>query len=138
MKVEIIFYEDRDFQGRFYECSRDCADLHSYFSLCNSVRVESGCSVLYERPNYMGLGLYERPDFGSQIAEHIEDCPLAQETFWLREVHSSVVMDGAWMFYEQPNYRGRQYFLDRGEYRKHMDWGTTTPVVHSFHRITKF
>ncbi|MBN3307510.1 CRGD protein, partial [Amia calva] len=28
--------------------------MHSYLSRCNSVRVDSGCWVLYERPNYSG------------------------------------------------------------------------------------
>ncbi|XP_041724563.2 gamma-crystallin M2-like [Coregonus clupeaformis] len=51
---QIVFFEDKNFQGRSYECNSDCPDLHSYFSRCNSIRVESGCWVLYERPNYAG------------------------------------------------------------------------------------
>lgn len=30
------------------------ADLHSHFSRCNSIRVDSGIWMVYERPNYMG------------------------------------------------------------------------------------
>ncbi|KAJ8352901.1 hypothetical protein SKAU_G00243770 [Synaphobranchus kaupii] len=52
--AQIIFYEDRNFGGRHYECMSDCSDLSSYFSRCNSIRVESGCFMIYERPNYMG------------------------------------------------------------------------------------
>lgn len=51
---QIIFYEDRNFQGRHHECMSDCADLHPYFNRCNSVRVESGCFMVYERPHYLG------------------------------------------------------------------------------------
>lgn len=51
---QIVFYEDRNFQGRYYECSSDCPELNAHFSHCNSIRVESGSWVLYERPNYMG------------------------------------------------------------------------------------
>ncbi|MGH0139993.1 UNVERIFIED_CONTAM: hypothetical protein FKN15_021673 [Acipenser sinensis] len=167
---KIIFYEDRNFQGRHYECSSDCADLHSYFSRCNSVRVESGCWMMYERPNYMGyqyfmrrgeypdhqrwmgfndcvrscrmipqvygntykIRVYERPEFEGQKEE------LAEDTFHFRETNSCIVMDGTWVFYEQPNYKGRQYFLERGEYRHHSDWGATSPTVGSFRRITEF
>lgn len=32
----------------------DCADLHPYFNRCNSIRVESGCFMVYERPHYLG------------------------------------------------------------------------------------
>lgn len=64
---QIIFYEDKNFQGRSYECSNDCTDLHSYFSRCNSIRVESGCFMIYERPNFMGHQYFMRrgdyPDY---------------------------------------------------------------------------
>uniref|UniRef100_A0A8D0CKJ9 Gamma-crystallin M2-like n=1 Tax=Scleropages formosus TaxID=113540 RepID=A0A8D0CKJ9_SCLFO len=165
---------ERDFQGRSHECMSDCADLHSYFNRCNSIRVESaGCWVLYERPNYMGyqyiltpgeypdyqhwmgfndsirscrcvygkvykIRLYEKPDFGGKMVEHGEDCPSVQEAFKLHEIHSCIVLDGAWAFYNESNYKGRQYFLERGEYRQHEAWGATSPAVGSFRRITKF
>lgn len=64
---QIIFYEDKNFQGRSYECSNDCTDLHLYFSRCNSIRVESGCFMIYERPNFMGHQYFMRkgeyPDY---------------------------------------------------------------------------
>lgn len=52
--MQIIFYEDRNFQGRHHECMSDCADLHPYFNRCNSIRVESGCFMVYERSHYLG------------------------------------------------------------------------------------
>lgn len=51
---QIIFYEDRNFGGRHHECTSDCADLHSAFDRCRSVRVESGVFVVYDRPGYTG------------------------------------------------------------------------------------
>lgn len=51
---QIIFYEDKNFKGRRYECDSDCSDFHTYLSRCNSIHVESGIWVVYERPNYMG------------------------------------------------------------------------------------
>lgn len=65
--MQIIFYEDRNFQGRHYECSTDCPEMQNYFSRCNSIRVESGCWVAYEKPNYGGyqymLHKGEYPDY---------------------------------------------------------------------------
>lgn len=52
--LQIIFYEDKNFQGRRYECDSDCSDFQAYLSRCNSIRVESGAWVVYERPNYLG------------------------------------------------------------------------------------
>ncbi|XP_067843955.1 gamma-crystallin M2-like isoform X3 [Heptranchias perlo] len=171
---KITFYEERNFQGRHYECTGDCADLHSYFSQCNSIRVESDCWVVYEKPNYMGyqyvlrrgeypdyqrwmgfndcirschmytyvstyrMRIYERPDFGGQMMEFTDDCPSVYDRFHYHDIHSCHVMDGYWTFYEQPNYRGQQYFMRPGEYRKFSDWGSTSGTVGSFRRIMDF
>uniref|UniRef100_A0AAQ4RCA9 Beta/gamma crystallin 'Greek key' domain-containing protein n=1 Tax=Gasterosteus aculeatus aculeatus TaxID=481459 RepID=A0AAQ4RCA9_GASAC len=51
---KIIFYEDRNFQGRKYETNSDCPELTSYLSRCHSCKVESGCFMVFDRPNYMG------------------------------------------------------------------------------------
>ncbi|XP_075140161.1 gamma-crystallin 1 isoform X1 [Leptodactylus fuscus] len=170
---KIIFYEDRNFQGRSYECSSDCSDLNSYFSRCNSIRVENGNWMLYERPNYSGhqyflrrgeypdfqqwmglndsirscriipqvhrgsfrMRIYEREEFRGQMMEFTEDCPQVHEEFNYHDIHSCNVLEGHWIFYEQPNYRGRQYYLRPGEYRRYTEWGAVTPRVGSFRRV---
>ncbi|KAG8000965.1 Gamma-crystallin M3, partial [Nibea albiflora] len=169
---QIIFYEDKNFQGRSYECSNDCTDLHSYFSRCNSIRVESGCFMIYERPNFMGhqyfmrrgeysdyqrwmgfsscirscrmipayrgsyrMRIYEKPDFSGHMMEFMDDCPCVSDRFHHRHVYSCNVMNGYWIFYEYPNYRGRQYFLRNGEYRRYRDWCATCAIVGSFRRV---
>lgn len=96
------------------------------------------CVVLKVYGNAYKIRIYERPDFGGQMAEYCEDCPSVHEAFKFREFNSCMVMDGAWAFYEQPNYRGRQYFLEQGEYRNYTDWGATSPCVGSFRRVTEF
>ncbi|XP_043931894.1 gamma-crystallin M2-like isoform X2 [Protopterus annectens] len=172
---KIIFYEDKNFKGRCYECSTDCDNLHSYFSHCNSIRVESGCWMVYENPNYMGyqyflkrgeypdyqswmgfgdrihscrriphyqgsyrMKIYERPEFGGHVMECMDDCPSAYDRFHYQDIHSCNVMEGYWLFYEQPHYRGRQYFLKPGEYRRFSDWGAISSRIGSFRRITDF
>ncbi|KAM9805129.1 gamma-crystallin M2-like [Neosynchiropus ocellatus] len=173
---KIVFFEDVNFQGRSYECSGDCLDLRSYFSRCNSLKVDSGSWVLYEHPNYTGyqyvlspgeysdhhkwmgfndsvkscrfiknvygkswkIRFYDKQDFGGQAAEYGEDCPSVYEALKFREFYSCQVMDGAWVLYAQPNYRGYQYFLERGEYHKYTDWGAASPAVGSFRMIKNF
>uniref|UniRef100_A0A8D2J9K3 Crystallin gamma S n=1 Tax=Varanus komodoensis TaxID=61221 RepID=A0A8D2J9K3_VARKO len=172
----------KNFQGRRYESDRDCLDFHTDLSRCNSIRVEGGAWVVYERPNFAGnmyvlthgeypeyqrwmglndrvsscksiqtlncvtllnsyvtckyqIQLFEKGDFSGQMNEFTEDCPSLMEQFHFREIHSCKVMDGAWVFYEHPNFRGRQYLLERGEYSKPMEWGAASPVVQSFRRI---
>ncbi|CAG06605.1 unnamed protein product [Tetraodon nigroviridis] len=63
----ITFYEEKNFQGRSYECSTDCSDIHMHLNRCNSCRVDNGCFVVYDRPNFLGNQVFLRrgdyPDF---------------------------------------------------------------------------
>uniref|UniRef100_A0A3B1IGP5 Gamma-crystallin M2-like n=1 Tax=Astyanax mexicanus TaxID=7994 RepID=A0A3B1IGP5_ASTMX len=157
----IIFYEDRNFMGRSYECSSDCSDMSTYLSRCHSCRVESGCWMVYDRPNYMGnqyfmrrgeysdymsmmgmsdcirscrqipmyrgsyrMRIYERENFMGQMMEVTEDCESIMERYnWSSGCHSCHVMDGHWLMYEQPQYRGRMRYFRPGEYRSFRDYG---------------
>uniref|UniRef100_A0A8C5PQS9 Beta/gamma crystallin 'Greek key' domain-containing protein n=1 Tax=Leptobrachium leishanense TaxID=445787 RepID=A0A8C5PQS9_9ANUR len=170
----IIFYEDRNFQGRSYECSSDSSDLLSFFNRCGSVRVEHGNWMVYEFPNYRGcqfflktgeypdfnqctefgdsirscriipqqgsckIRVYEREDFRGQMMEFTEDCPQLYEKFRYRDIHSCNVLEGHWIFYDEPNYKGRQYYLRPGEYRKYNDWGGVNGRVGSIRRAVEF
>lgn len=79
---QIVFYEDKNFQGRRYECDSDCSDFHTYLSRCNSIRVESGAWVVYERPNYMGyqyvLSRGEYPEYQRWMGlnDHLSSCKM--------------------------------------------------------------
>ncbi|KAJ1186767.1 hypothetical protein NDU88_003548 [Pleurodeles waltl] len=169
---KITFYENRNFQGRSYECSVDCPDLYSYFNRCNSIRVHNGPWMLYERPNYMGnqyflrkgeypdyhdwmgysdairscrripehsgsfkIKIYESGDLGGYMREFTEDCPQLRDCFRFHNIQSCNVQDGHWIFYEEPHYRGRQYYLSPGEHRRYTDWGARNPIVGSFRRV---
>uniref|UniRef100_A0A8C9ZYA0 Crystallin, gamma S4 n=1 Tax=Sander lucioperca TaxID=283035 RepID=A0A8C9ZYA0_SANLU len=164
---QIVFYEDRDFQGKSYDCKGDSADLQGFIHRCNSVKVEAGWWVLYECNNYMGyqyvigpgeyndyrrwmgfndcvrscriiknvtpykLMLFDRPNFDGQSLELTEDMKSIQEKWLRREVQSCKVLEGSWIFFEHPNFCGRQYLLEKGEYRHHSAWGALKPTVGS-------
>ncbi|XP_012681994.1 gamma-crystallin M3-like [Clupea harengus] len=169
---KIIFFEDRNFGGRHHECMSDCADLHSYFNRCHSIRVESGCFQIYDRPNFMGnqffmkrgeysdymrmmgmsdcvrscrmipmhggsyrMRIYDRHDMSGKMTELNDDCPNVMDRYSMSDVQSCNVMDGHWLMYEQPNYRGKHYYLRPGEYRRYSDWGGMSPRVGSIRRI---
>ncbi|MEQ2204754.1 hypothetical protein XENOCAPTIV_018073 [Xenoophorus captivus] len=120
---QIIFYEDKNFQGRSYETSSDCAELTSYLSRCNSCRVESGCFMVYERPNFMGHQMLVRRGDG-QMKELMDDCDSIQERYRMSDCQSLHVMDGHWLLYEQPSFKGRMLYLRPGEYRSLREMGT--------------
>ncbi|GAA6232850.1 gamma-crystallin M2-like [Lates japonicus] len=172
MMSRIIFYEDRNFQGRSYECSSDCADMSSYLSRCHSCRVERGCFMVYDRTNFMGnqyflrrgeyadymsmmgmndcirscrmipmyrgsyrMRIYERENFGGQMYELMDDCDNIMDRYRMSNCMSCHVMDGHWLMYEQPHYRGRMMYMRPGEYRSFMNMGMGNMRFMSMRRI---
>ncbi|XP_053184252.1 gamma-crystallin S-like [Scomber japonicus] len=173
MEMEmIVFFEDKDFQGKSYECKGDSVDLHGYIHRCNSVKIEGGWWVMFERSNFTGyqyiigpgeyndfhhwmgfndcvrscriiknakgpckLKLFDRPNFDGQSLELTENMKTFQENWPRREVQSCKVLDGSWVFFEHPNFCGRQYLLEKGEYRHPSVWGALKATVGSIRRI---
>ncbi|XP_032609227.1 gamma-crystallin D-like isoform X2 [Hylobates moloch] len=99
---QITLYEDGGFQGRHNECSSDHPNLQPYLSRCNSVRVDSGCWMLYEQPNYAGLQYFlRRSDYADHqqcmgLSDSVRSCCLIP--------HMSAVR---LRIYEQGDYRGQ-------------------------------
>ncbi|XP_061540930.1 gamma-crystallin M3-like [Phyllopteryx taeniolatus] len=170
----IIFYEDRNFQGRSYETSSDCPELTTYLSRCNSCRVESGLFMVYEKPNFKGhqvlvrrgeypdsqrlmginmsdcirssrmiplhrgqfrVRIYEKENFGGQMHELTDDCENV-DRLRMSDCQSCNVMEGHWLMFEQPNFRGRMLYLKPGEHRNLREIGASNIIrLSSIRRI---
>ncbi|KAF7214761.1 gamma-crystallin M2-like, partial [Nothobranchius furzeri] len=109
---QIVFYEERNFKGRYHECNNNSSDLHTYVSRCNSIKVSGGFWV----GNSWRMKIWEKPNFEGESME-LSDNML---TFLPRAL---------------PNYRGHQFLLERGEYRRHSEWGSRQPGVGSIRRV---
>uniref|UniRef100_A0A8C9ECX9 Gamma-crystallin C n=1 Tax=Phocoena sinus TaxID=42100 RepID=A0A8C9ECX9_PHOSS len=161
---KITFYEDRGFRAAATSAAATAPTCSPTSGRCNSIRVDSGCWMLYERPNYQGhqyflrrgdyppttssgwasttpstsshrLRLYEREDHKGLMVELSEDCSCIQDRFHLNEVRSLHVLEGCWVLYEMPNYCGRQYLLRPQEYRRYHDWGAMDAKAGSLRRV---
>ncbi|XP_053327942.1 gamma-crystallin 2-like [Spea bombifrons] len=89
-------------------------------------------------PHFSGphrLKVYERDEFRGQMMEFTEDCPSVYDRFLYQNIYSCNILLGYWIFYEQPSYKGKQYYLKPGEYRRFNDWGASDARVGSFRRI---
>lgn len=75
--------------------------------------------------------IYERPEFRGRMTELTDDCPSHHSN----DIASCNVIDGHWIFYEHPHYRGRQYLMRPGEYRRCSEWGSMSSRVGSIKRI---
>lgn len=91
-----------------------------------------------QHPGTYRMRIYERDDFRGQMSEITDDCLSLQDRFHLNEIHSLNVLEGSWVLYEMPSYRGRQYLLRPGEYRRYLDWGAMNAKVGSLRRVMDF
>ncbi|XP_076871809.1 uncharacterized protein LOC143522042 [Brachyhypopomus gauderio] len=104
VRSSIIFYEDKNFQGRWYVSSGDCADLTIYLSSCCSCRVESGYFMVYDQPNFKGNQYFVRVGAYSHyqcmgMVDSIRSCrmiPPHRGAFRIR-------------IYERENFGGQKY-----------------------------
>lgn len=111
----------------------------TFCSVCPFISSSCFFSVIFTQASGdpYKIQLYGKGDFAGQVFEANEDCPSVLEKFHWREIHSCRVLGGWWVFYEHPNYKGRQYLLEKGDYRKSVDWGAVCPTVQSFRRLTE-
>uniref|UniRef100_A0A4W4EB47 Beta/gamma crystallin 'Greek key' domain-containing protein n=1 Tax=Electrophorus electricus TaxID=8005 RepID=A0A4W4EB47_ELEEL len=171
---KIIFFEDRNFKGHSYEWTSDCSDMAPFLARCHSCRVESGCWMVYDRPNFMGnqyfvrrgeyadymsmwgmsewvkscrlipmhrgpyrTRIYGRENFMGQMMEIMDDCDSVTERYhWSSGFMSCHVLDGHWLLYEMPHYKGRMWYFQPGEYRNFREMvGTGSMRFMSMRRI---
>uniref|UniRef100_A0A3B3XI99 Beta/gamma crystallin 'Greek key' domain-containing protein n=1 Tax=Poecilia mexicana TaxID=48701 RepID=A0A3B3XI99_9TELE len=144
---QIVFYEGQDFQGKSYDCKGDSADLYSYIRRCNSVKVQAGWWVLYERNNFSGyqyiIDHQKRESPENNAIKHtlyiqlntllllLTDNMNSLREKWPCQVMSCKVLQGSWVFYEHPNFSGRQYLLEKGEYGRQMSLSFTKRILPS-------
>ncbi|XP_047432070.1 gamma-crystallin M2-like [Mugil cephalus] len=108
MSAKIVFFEERNFKGRSYECIGDCSEIASHLSQCSSCRVEGGRFMVYDQPNFTGqqylLTRGEYPEYQNSIGfnDCIQSCrivPLHKGPFKM-------------MIYEKANFEGKMHELN--------------------------
>ncbi|OCT73848.1 hypothetical protein XELAEV_18032812mg [Xenopus laevis] len=133
-----ICYDHPDFKGQQYILERgEYPDLHrwnghnDHMGSCRPVRMHG------ERYR---LELFEGCNFTGQCMEFHEDCPYLQGRGWNKNCVNAckVYGDGAWMLYEEPNYRGRMYIVERGDYRSFNEWQSQNANIQSVRRVVNY
>ncbi|MEQ2237603.1 hypothetical protein ILYODFUR_024751 [Ilyodon furcidens] len=93
------------------------------------------CKIIRSSKGPFKLRLYGRPNFNGHTLEVTDNMTSLQEKWLQHEVMSCKVLEGSWVFYEHPNFSGRQYLLEKGEYESPSGWGALTATVGSIRRI---
>ncbi|NP_001017738.2 crystallin, beta A1, like 1 [Danio rerio] len=140
-----VGYEHHDFQGQQFILERGEYPHWDAYSGNLSYHVERLMSF---RPIYCAshqssrMTIFERENFLGRNAELCDDYPSLQAMGWCRpEVGSMHVQCGAFVCYEFPGYKGRQYIMEcerhSGDFQHWRNWGShsQTPQIQSIRRI---
>uniref|UniRef100_A0A8C6WNN2 Crystallin, gamma M7 n=1 Tax=Neogobius melanostomus TaxID=47308 RepID=A0A8C6WNN2_9GOBI len=80
------------------------------------------------------LKLYEHFDMGGSMMELTDDCSNLMNRFRMSNFNSCDV-EGHWLVYEHPHYRGRHYYLRPGQYSSFSDWSGFNSRMGSIRRL---
>ncbi|TMS09791.1 Gamma-crystallin N-A [Larimichthys crocea] len=75
-----------------------------------------------------------------QCVEVCDDCPFLQARGLTNNCVNSIRVygDGAWVLYEEPNYRGRMYIVERKNYCNFMEWQAENHNIQSVRRVANY
>uniref|UniRef100_A0A8C5UF71 Crystallin gamma N n=1 Tax=Malurus cyaneus samueli TaxID=2593467 RepID=A0A8C5UF71_9PASS len=164
----ITFYEGKCFTGRKLDVCGSCNSFQDqgFLNRVNSICVQSGAWVCFDHPDFRGqqyiLEHGEYPDFyrWNGRSDHLGSCrPVGMVSGISRKgdgeavsaIHSewprcmSTVLAPRsppsvprWVLYEEPNYRGRMYVVERGEFSSFNAWQARSASVQSIRRVVNY
>ena len=82
------------------------------------------------------MKIYERENLTGQMHELLEDCESLQDRLFMSDCQSCNVLEGHFLLFEQPNFRGRMVYVKPGEYKNLREMGLTNMMrISSIRRI---
>uniref|UniRef100_A0A8C3XVG8 Beta-crystallin B3 n=1 Tax=Chelydra serpentina TaxID=8475 RepID=A0A8C3XVG8_CHESE len=82
------------------------------------------------------IHLFENAGYNGRKMEIVDDdVPSLWAHGFQDRVASVKALDGTWVGYEYPGYRGRQYVFERGEYQHWNEWDANQPQIQSVRRV---
>ncbi|TWW61702.1 beta-crystallin B3-like [Takifugu flavidus] len=82
------------------------------------------------------LHLFENEGYEGRKMEIVDDDVPSLWAYGFQDrVASAKVINGTWVGYMYPGYRGRQYVFEHGEFKHWNNWGATAPLIQSVRRV---
>ncbi|XP_062853848.1 gamma-crystallin M3-like [Trichomycterus rosablanca] len=129
-----MVYERASFMGN--QCFLRRGDYADYQCMGMIESIQS-CRSIPQHSGTFRIRIYEKENFSGQMYELMDDCNSFMDCYRISDILSCNVMDGHWLMYEQPHYRGRMIYLRPEEYRAVRDMGMSSMMrFSSIRRIT--
>ncbi|XP_069788941.1 beta-crystallin B3-like [Narcine bancroftii] len=82
------------------------------------------------------INLFENAGFQGRKMEIVEDdVPSLWAHGFQNRVASIKAINGTWVGYQYPGYRGRQYIFEKADYKHWNEWDSNQPLIQSIRRI---
>ncbi|XP_078008803.1 gamma-crystallin N [Phascolarctos cinereus] len=133
-----ICFDHPDFRGQQFILER--GEYPDFYRWNGHNDHMGSCRPVGMHGEHYRLEIFEGCNFTGQCLEFTEDCPFLQSQGWAKNCVNAVKVygDGAWVLYEEPNYRGHMYVVERGDYRSFNDWQAHSANVQSLRKVVNF
>ncbi|KAM9592547.1 LOW QUALITY PROTEIN: gamma-crystallin N [Trichechus inunguis] len=126
-----VCFEHPDFQGQQFILEH--GDYPDFFRWNGHNDHMGSCRPVGMHGEHFRLEIFEGCNFTGQL-EFTEDSPFLQSQGWAKNCVSALKV---WVLYEEPNYHGRMYVVERGDFRCCSDWEAQSAHIQSL-RIVNF
>ncbi|XP_016103812.1 crystallin beta gamma X isoform X2 [Sinocyclocheilus grahami] len=131
-----VAYEHENFRGRQYLWDMfDRGEYNCTDRWCAQGDHISSVHAVKQDNNPPRAQLFERAGFSGKKTEFHDDIPNLMSRYSLNRVSSVRVMGGTWVAYQEPNYRGAHYILEKKDYNSFSDWGAQNSTIGSIRRV---
>ncbi|XP_029601094.1 gamma-crystallin C-like [Salmo salar] len=131
-----VGYEQENFRGRQYLWDMaEKGEYNCYDKWCAQVDHVSSVRSVKQDSSPARVHLFERAGFSGKRTELQDDIPNMMTRYSLNRAASIRVLGGAWVVYQEPNYRGPHYVLEKRDYNNASDWGSQSSTVGSMRRV---
>ncbi|XP_005087287.1 gamma-crystallin N [Mesocricetus auratus] len=133
-----VCFDHPDFRGQQFILEH--GDYPEFFRWNGHNDHMGSCRPVGMHGEHFRIDIFEGCNFTGQCLEFVEDCPFLQSRGWAKSCVNAIKVygDGAWVLYEEPNYRGRMYVVERGDFRSFSDWEAHSARVQSLRRVLNF
>ncbi|XP_051561286.1 gamma-crystallin N-A-like [Myxocyprinus asiaticus] len=133
-----VGYEHENFRGRQYLWDMsDRGEYNCTEKWCAQGDHISSVRAVKQDNNTPRAQLFERAGFSGKKTELHDDIPNLMNRYSLNRASSIRVMGGTWVVYQEPNYRGAHFVLEKKDYNNFSDWGAQNSTVGSI-RCVRF
>uniref|UniRef100_A0A452UM56 GTP-binding protein Rheb n=1 Tax=Ursus maritimus TaxID=29073 RepID=A0A452UM56_URSMA len=133
-----VCFDHPDFRGQQFILEH--GDYPDFFRWNGHNDHMGSCRPIGMHGENFRLEIFEGCNFTGQCLEFQEDCPFLQSQGWSKNCVNAIKVygDGAWVLYEEPNYRGRMYLVERGDFRSCSDWEAHNARIQSLRRVVNY